>query len=114
MRAFLSLSLHTHTHTHSLSLPPQTPATERAEVLESKTTAAEWKIELERVLPQLKVHIRSDAKNWRSHLQQMQDNKKQIESALQDTTVSVCVCACVCACVSVYVFVFSSLLREVF
>ncbi|EGD80507.1 hypothetical protein PTSG_01098 [Salpingoeca rosetta] len=62
------------------------PSSERAEVLESNVTAAEWKIELERVLPQLKVHIRSDAKDWRTHLQQMQDNKTQIEGALKDTT----------------------------
>lgn len=66
---------------------PQAPMGERAEVLHSNVTAAEWKMELERVLPQLKVHIRNDAKDWRNHLTQMQENKSQIQSALNDTTV---------------------------
>lgn len=35
-----------------------------AEVLESDVDATEWNLEVERVLPQLKVTIRTDNKVW--------------------------------------------------
>ncbi|EDQ91221.1 uncharacterized protein MONBRDRAFT_17952 [Monosiga brevicollis MX1] len=57
----------------------------RAAVLESSTTSAEWKLEVERVLPQLKVQLRAEAKDWRNHLQEMADNRTEIEQALTDT-----------------------------
>mgnify|MGYP001180489864 CR=1 FL=1 len=41
-------------------LGPQAP--KDAGILESAFDAAEWRMEVERVLPQLKVHIRSDHK----------------------------------------------------
>lgn len=41
------------------------------DILESNTDAEEWKLEVERVLPSLKVHIRTDNKDWRSHLEQV-------------------------------------------
>eukprot|EP00049_Salpingoeca_infusionum_P000974 m.43979 g.43979 ORF g.43979 m.43979 type:complete len:401 (-) comp10811_c1_seq1:1432-2634(-) len=59
---------------------------DKGEVLESNVTSAEWKIELERVLPQLKVHIRADVKDWRTHLQQMSDNMATIETAMSSTS----------------------------
>jgi estrogen-related receptor beta like 1 len=39
---------------------------------------AEWKLEVERVTPNLKVHIQNDNKDWRLHAQQL----KQYESEL--------------------------------
>ncbi|XP_014671724.1 PREDICTED: intraflagellar transport protein 57 homolog [Priapulus caudatus] len=55
------------------------------EILESVTDAAEWKLEVERVLPSLKVHIRTDNKDWRSHLEQMHQHRDGIESTLAET-----------------------------
>uniref|UniRef100_A0A672MZH6 Intraflagellar transport protein 57 homolog n=1 Tax=Sinocyclocheilus grahami TaxID=75366 RepID=A0A672MZH6_SINGR len=51
-----------------------------AVVLESDVDAAEWNLEVERVLPHLKVTIRTDNKDWRIHLDQMhqhQDGKME-------------------------------------
>lgn len=36
------------------------------EILHSTTDAAEWNLEVERVLPQLKVTVRTDNKVWKS------------------------------------------------
>ncbi|KAJ8316077.1 hypothetical protein KUTeg_006091 [Tegillarca granosa] len=55
------------------------------EILESTTDAADWKLEVERVLPQLKVTIRPDNKDWRIHVDQMHQHKDGIESALTET-----------------------------
>ena len=38
------------------------------EILESKTDASEWKLEVERVLPQLKVTIKTDHKVYLIYL----------------------------------------------
>ncbi|XP_065668359.1 intraflagellar transport protein 57 homolog [Hydra vulgaris] len=54
-------------------------------VLESQTNIDEWKLEIERVLPLLKVHIRADNKDWRSHYEQMQQYSKGINETLHDT-----------------------------
>eukprot|EP00055_Hartaetosiga_balthica_P014701 m.82362 g.82362 ORF g.82362 m.82362 type:complete len:425 (-) comp8666_c0_seq5:1739-3013(-) len=59
--------------------------TEKAAILESHITNTEWKVEVERVLPQLKVHIRNDTKDWRNHLAQMKENTSTVEGALGDT-----------------------------
>ncbi|KAH0624972.1 hypothetical protein JD844_032935 [Phrynosoma platyrhinos] len=55
------------------------------EILESTVDAAEWNLEVERVLPQLKVTIRTDNKDWRIHVDQMHQHQDGIESALKDT-----------------------------
>ncbi|XP_029434332.1 intraflagellar transport protein 57 homolog [Rhinatrema bivittatum] len=55
------------------------------EILESTTDAAEWNLEVERVLPQLKVTIRTDNKDWRIHVDQMHQHKEGIESSLKET-----------------------------
>lgn len=39
-----------------------------------------WRLELERVLPQLKVIIRTDPRDWRAHLEQIKTLHKEIES----------------------------------
>ena len=54
-------------------------------VLESQQDAAEWRLEVERVLPMLKVHIRTDNKDWRSHVEQMHQHQSEIESAMVET-----------------------------
>ncbi|XP_068925906.1 intraflagellar transport protein 57 homolog isoform X2 [Petaurus breviceps papuanus] len=57
----------------------------KQDILESTTDAAEWYLEVERVLPQLKVTIRTDNKDWRIHVDQMHQYKNEIESALKET-----------------------------
>ncbi|MFT7813774.1 intraflagellar transport protein 57 homolog [Arapaima gigas] len=54
------------------------------EILESNIDAAEWNLEVERVLPQLKVTVRSDNKDWRIHVDQMHQHKDGIESSLKE------------------------------
>lgn len=44
-----------------------------------------WRLELERVLPQLKVIIRTDPRDWRAHLEQIKTLHKEIGSARMDT-----------------------------
>lgn len=44
-----------------------------------------WKLEVERVLPQLKVTILNDSRDWRGHLEQMKVYKKEIESSMVTT-----------------------------
>ncbi|KFP41344.1 Intraflagellar transport protein 57, partial [Chlamydotis macqueenii] len=55
------------------------------EILQSTTDAAEWNLEVERVLPQLKVTVRTDNKDWRIHVDQMHQHKDGIESSLKET-----------------------------
>ena len=39
--------------------------------MQSTTDAEEWNLEVERVAPQLKVTVRVDARDWRTHLEQV-------------------------------------------
>ncbi|KAK3914660.1 Intraflagellar transport protein 57-like protein [Frankliniella fusca] len=55
------------------------------EILESTTTSEDWQLELERVLPQLKVTVKSDSRDWRSHLQQMHTQHESIQESLSST-----------------------------
>ncbi|XP_010076231.1 PREDICTED: intraflagellar transport protein 57 homolog [Pterocles gutturalis] len=55
------------------------------QILQSTTDAAEWNLEVERVLPQLKVTVRTDNKDWRIHVDQMHQHKDGIESSLKET-----------------------------
>ncbi|XP_039285721.1 intraflagellar transport protein 57 homolog isoform X1 [Nilaparvata lugens] len=52
------------------------------EILESNTNLEEWHLELERVLPHLKVTIKSDSRDWRSHLEQMKQHRAGMEETL--------------------------------
>lgn len=44
-----------------------------------------WRIELERVLPSLKVIIKADSRDWRAHLEQMKILRKSIRESGDDT-----------------------------
>ncbi|XP_029832592.2 intraflagellar transport protein 57 homolog [Ixodes scapularis] len=55
------------------------------EIMKSSIDGAEWKLEVERVLPQLKVTIQPDAKDWRNHLDQIQQYRKDMEEGLTVT-----------------------------
>ena len=41
------------------------------QIMESRTDSEMWRLEVERVAPSLKVTVRVDSKDWRSHLEQM-------------------------------------------
>ncbi|KAM8838959.1 intraflagellar transport protein 57 homolog [Synchiropus picturatus] len=56
------------------------------EILHATVDAAEWMLELERVLPQLKVTVRSDNKDWRIHVDQMHQHRDGITLVLQEAT----------------------------
>lgn len=50
--------------------------------LVSNTDAEVWKEELERVLPQLKVTIKNDNRDWRSHFDQIKTHRLNIDQSL--------------------------------
>ena len=41
-----------------------------------------WKLELERVLPHLKITIKNENRDWRTHLDQMKQYKSSVDSSL--------------------------------
>lgn len=51
----------------------------------SDINAAAWKTEVERVMPQLKVTIKSDNKDWRAHVEQMTSYQNSIGDLLTNT-----------------------------
>ncbi|OQR67557.1 intraflagellar transport protein 57-like [Tropilaelaps mercedesae] len=51
----------------------------------SDTNADEWKLEVERLLPQLKITLRPDPKDWRSHLGQIHKYKDEMDASLTAT-----------------------------
>ncbi|KAJ3278728.1 Intraflagellar transport protein 57, partial [Borealophlyctis nickersoniae] len=53
--------------------------------IKPKIDPAEWKLEVERVSPMLRVQIANDNKDWRIHVDQMQLHQKAIGSSLTDT-----------------------------
>ncbi|XP_076628527.1 intraflagellar transport 57 [Colletes latitarsis] len=55
------------------------------DILESRTNREEWQLELERVLPQLKVTIKTDSRDWRSHIDQMKQFRTNITTNLTGT-----------------------------
>ncbi|XP_029931016.1 intraflagellar transport protein 57 homolog isoform X2 [Myripristis murdjan] len=61
------------------------PSSRPEEILESSVDAAEWNLEVERVLPQLKVTIRPDNKDWRVHVDEMHQHRDRIKLSLKDT-----------------------------
>ncbi|XP_008291380.1 intraflagellar transport protein 57 homolog [Stegastes partitus] len=64
--------------------PEAEPSSKPDEILESTVDAAEWNLEVERVLPQLKVTIRTDNKDWRIHVDQMHQHRDGIKSSLKE------------------------------
>ncbi|KFP18812.1 Intraflagellar transport protein 57, partial [Egretta garzetta] len=67
------------------SISDMNDSAKQEEILQSTTDAAEWNLEVERVLPQLKVTVRTDNKDWRIHVDQMHQHKDGIESSLKET-----------------------------
>ncbi|KHN73240.1 Intraflagellar transport protein che-13 [Toxocara canis] len=54
-------------------------------ILHSETDANSWKLEVERMAPQLKITIRQDTKDWRMHLEQMQTYRNVVGELMSAT-----------------------------
>ncbi|CAL1682860.1 unnamed protein product [Lasius platythorax] len=54
-------------------------------ILQSNTNRDEWQLELEKVLPRLKVTVRTDSRDWRAHLEQMKQLRANIATDLSGT-----------------------------
>ncbi|XP_037516313.1 intraflagellar transport protein 57 homolog [Rhipicephalus sanguineus] len=55
------------------------------DILQSTVDSAEWKLEVERVLPQLRVTIQPDAKDWRGHLELIHQQRRELDEGLHVT-----------------------------
>ncbi|XP_039951185.1 intraflagellar transport protein 57 homolog [Bactrocera tryoni] len=64
---------------HNIDLPDDNAATERF------TDQQQWRQEFERVLPQLKVYVKADARDWRTHFSQIETLKASIDECSEDT-----------------------------
>ena len=51
----------------------------------SVVDTGDWEMEVERVLPQLRISTRTDAKDWHSHLEQINHHRSSIEAAFNDS-----------------------------
>lgn len=58
---------------------------ENVKNLISNVDGENWKLEVERVLPKLKVTIKNDSRDWRIHLEQMKNYKCTIDQSLGGT-----------------------------
>ncbi|XP_018804932.1 PREDICTED: intraflagellar transport protein 57 homolog [Bactrocera latifrons] len=64
---------------HNIDLPDDNAATERF------TDQQQWRQEFERVMPQLKVYVKADARDWRTHFSQIESLKSSIDECSEDT-----------------------------
>jgi len=60
-------------------------AMKQNEIMISNTNSEEWKLEIERVTPSLKVTVRTDNKDWRTHVEQMHQHKEGIETSFKSS-----------------------------
>ena len=70
-------------------------------VMESTTDAAEWKLEVERVLPLLKVHIRTDNKViifYEMSMQNVRTSSDPFNSSLKSFKAYTCTVVCSIQC----------------
>jgi estrogen-related receptor beta like 1 len=61
---------------------------EETAAIESAVDAAEWKLELERVAPQLRVIGAQEAKDWRAHLESAKKHRARVAEAFPDVKAS--------------------------
>lgn len=54
-------------------------------VIETVADSEAWRLELERVLPTLKIVVKADPRDWRAHLEQMKTLRKNIQGATEET-----------------------------
>ena len=58
------------------------------EALETTVDPEQWRQEVERVMPSLKVRFRQDNRDWRLHYDQMHQYHDNIKTVLSDTKVA--------------------------
>lgn len=61
------------------------PASTTDELNARLSDQQEWRLELERVLPQLKVFVKADARDWRTHISQMETLNTSIANVAETT-----------------------------
>ncbi|TDG43833.1 hypothetical protein AWZ03_009744 [Drosophila navojoa] len=61
------------------------PASTTDELSARLNDQQEWRLELERVLPQLKVFVKADARDWRTHISQMETLNTSIANVAETT-----------------------------
>eukprot|EP00040_Diaphanoeca_grandis_P011725 m.60116 g.60116 ORF g.60116 m.60116 type:complete len:425 (+) comp22803_c0_seq1:247-1521(+) len=61
------------------------PKQQKQNIMKAEIDAAAWRIEVERVMPQLKVQLRSDDKDWRGHIEKMTKYQNSIQDLLVET-----------------------------
>ena len=57
-------------------------------IMESNTDSEMWRLEVERVAPGLKITVKTDSRDWRSHLDQMHQYRAGIDESLTTTKTS--------------------------
>ncbi|KAF6771026.1 hypothetical protein AHF37_10156 [Paragonimus kellicotti] len=71
-------------HTPALVSVLESGAISTAGVLEATVDPSDWQLEVERVLPQLRITIRGDTKDWRAHLEEMHRHQQEIDTTYAD------------------------------
>lgn len=69
----------------SFAKKSDTLSKQKQNIMKSEIDAAAWRIEVERVMPKLKVQLRSDDKDWRGHVEKMTKYQTSIQDLLSDT-----------------------------
>ena len=57
---------------------------EDKQVIQSKINEKDWIIEVERVAPKLRLQVKNEAKEWRSHIEQTKEYNNNIRKILPD------------------------------
>lgn len=57
------------------------------EILHSQVDPLQWKLEMERVAPKLRILLNADSKDWRANLEEVHTNSKTISSAWPESRV---------------------------
>jgi len=57
---------------------------EDKQVIQSKINEKDWIIEVERVAPKLRLQVKNEAKEWRSHIEQTKEYNSNIRKILPD------------------------------
>uniref|UniRef100_A0A1A9WN27 Uncharacterized protein n=1 Tax=Glossina brevipalpis TaxID=37001 RepID=A0A1A9WN27_9MUSC len=70
---------------HNQTIRPNDNNSNSLEISDKLTDHQFWRLEFEQVLPQLKVFVKSDIRDWRAHLTQIESFKNNITEITEDT-----------------------------
>ncbi|TPX38380.1 hypothetical protein SmJEL517_g00198 [Synchytrium microbalum] len=68
------------------SMSPTREEADKSSLVVSTVDSAEWRLEVERVTPMLKVQIANDNKDWRVHLEHMEQYKLSIGTGMTEAS----------------------------